>query len=441
MTNTPTEFAADSARADRRADETIAIIGLGYVGLPIGLDMADRFVDVIGFDISARRVAGLRAGTDATGEAAPERLASSRLVLTDDVQDLARATFFIVTVPTPINEAKRPDLTAMRSACDLIGPLLKPGDVVVFESTVYPGVTEEVCAPILEARSGLRCGADFNVGYSPERISPGDKTRALKDIVKVVAADTPQALDRVAGVYEDVITAGVHRCNSIKVAEASKVLENTQRDLNIALMNELAMICGRLGINTSEVLDAAATKWNFQRFTPGLVGGHCIGVDPYYLASLSEALGHSSELIMAARRVNESVAGYVASSLLKLLTRQGKGLAEARIGLFGLSFKENVPDLRNSKSFDVVRELREFGASVLVHDPHADPDEARAEGAELAPLDEMHDLDAMIVAVAHDEYLEDGSFLSRLRADGILVDVKSAYRDAALGDGQLYWAL
>ena len=435
----PSAGSTNMAAQDHK--DTIAVIGLGYVGLPLGLALAERYDGTIGFDISTTRVKGLTRGIDSTGETDIGSLTRSTLHITAEPLDLAKATFFIVTVPTPINDAKRPDLTALQNACNMIGGVLKTGDIVVFECTVYPGVTEEVCAPILEERSGLLCGRDFNVGYSPERINPGDKTRRVKDIVKVVAADTPDALDRVAAVYENIITAGIHRSPSIKVAEAAKVLENTQRDLNIGLMNELALICGKLGINTSEVIDAAATKWNFQRFTPGLVGGHCIGVDPYYLASLAESLGHNSDLILAARRVNESIAGHVASATLKQLARKGKPLGTARIGLFGLSFKENVPDLRNSKSFDVVNELREYGADVLVNDTHADAAEAAGEGIELTPLEAMQNLDAMIVAVAHDDYRNDPDFLDRLTQDGILVDVKSAFRDAPLKDDQSYWAL
>ena len=346
-----------------------------------------------------------------------------------------------MTVPTPIDKKKQPDLKPLRDACQIIGESLLAGDIVVFESTVYPGVTEEFCTPILEATSGLKAGTDFNVGYSPERINPGDKKRPLEDIVKLVSADTSEALDRVASVYSSVITAGVHRCASIKIAEAAKVVENTQRDVNIALMNELSLIFDRLDIDTTSVVEAAATKWNFQPFKPGLVGGHCIGVDPYYLSSLSETLGHNPQLIMAARRVNESVPAHVACSVIKKLCQQGVNIQTARIGLFGVTFKEEVPDVRNSKSFDIIEELQKYGVKPIVHDALLDLGEQISPIVEAASLDLMTDLDAMIVAVGHKVYLEETTFLERLSPKGCLFDVKSVFDPSRLTSEQVYWSL
>src|SRR5262245_40332840 len=353
--------------------EKIAVIGLGYVGLPVAISFG-RKLPTIGFDIRQRRIDELKKGHDETMEVTGDQLASSKhLEMTADPAKLADCTFYIVAVPTPIDSNNRPDLGPMISASKTIGPHLKKGDIVVYESTVYPGVTEEVCGPILDERSGLRNGVDYFLGYSPERINPGDKEHTFEKIMKVVSGQTPETLDRVARVYASVVTAGVHKAASIKVAEAAKVIENTQRDLNIALMNELALIFDRLGIRTADVLAAARTKWNFLPFSPGLVGGHCIGVDPYYLTTKAEQLGYQPEVILAGRRINDAMGAHVAQRLVKLLVHADRPVKGARVGVLGLTFKENVRDLRNSKVPDIVAELRQFAIDPLVHDPIADP--------------------------------------------------------------------
>ncbi|MBV8120068.1 MAG: nucleotide sugar dehydrogenase, partial [Alphaproteobacteria bacterium] len=338
-----------------------AIVGLGYVGLPVALAFARKFAPVIGFDISAQRIAALRAGRDTTGEIPQAALHGSSLRLTDEPDALGEASFLVVTVPTPIDAARRPDLRALTKACALIGPRLNSGAVVVFESTVYPGVTRDICGPLLASASGLIQGVDFKLGYSPERINPGDEEHRLETIVKIVAGQDDETLERVAAVYQQIVEAGVHRAASLEVAEAAKVIENTQRDLNIALMNELAVIFDRLGIPTREVLAAACTKWNFLRFTPGLVGGHCIGVDPYYLTARAEAAGYYPQVILSGRRINDGMPGFVAQRLVKLLIAAERPVKGARVGIIGLTFKENVRDLRNSRVPDIVAELREFG--------------------------------------------------------------------------------
>lgn len=419
----------------------IAVIGLGYVGLPLGVSLAQAYDDVLGYDVSQSRVEALQDDIDHTGEIETETLRDSSLIVSADPGALLDANFYIVTVPTPIDVSKQPDLNPLKNACNIIGRYLCPGDIVVFESTVYPGVTEDVCAPILEAMSGLTVGTDFNVGYSPERINPGDKQHPLESIVKVVSADTDEALERVAAVYGSIIKAGTHRCASIKIAEAAKVVENTQRDVNIALMNELALIFDRLNIDTASVVEAAATKWNFQPFKPGLVGGHCIGVDPYYLSSLSESLGHTPQLIMAARRVNESIASHVVRSVIKRLCQRGVNMQTARIGLFGVTFKEDVPDVRNSKSFDIIEELQLYGLNLLVHDPFITTGSDLAPGVKAGSLDDMTELDAMIVAVGHKSYLNEAGFLGRLVDDGCLIDIKSAFNADAISEHQVYWSL
>ena len=379
-----------------------AVVGLGYVGLPVALALARRFAPVVGFDVSARRIAALRAGHDATGEVAAAALRDSSLQLTGDPEALAQASFVIVTVPTPIDSERRPELGPLASACALIGPRLRQGTVVVFELTVYPGLTREVCGPLLAKASGLRPGIDFKLGYSPERINPGDRVHRLETIVKIVAGEDEETLERVAAVYGQVVEAGLHRASSLEIAEAAKVIENTQRDLNIALMNELAIIFDRLGIPTREVLAAAGTKWNFLPFTPGLVGGHCIGVDPYYLTARAEAAGYYPQVILSGRRINDGMGGFIAQRLVKLLISAERSVKGARIGIIGITFKEDVPDLRNSRVPDIVAELREFGISALVADPLADADEARREyGVELAALDQLGGLDGLILAVPH----------------------------------------
>ncbi len=408
--------------------EKIAVIGLGYVGLPVALSFG-RKLPTVGFDIRQRRVDELKKGHDETMEVTGDQLGSAtKLELTADPAKLADCTFFIVAVPTPIDSNNRPDLGPMISASKTIGPHLKKGDVVVYESTVYPGVTEDVCGPILDDLSGLKNGVDYFLGYSPERINPGDKEHTFEKIMKVVSGQNEETLDRVARVYSSVVTAGVHRAPSIKVAEAAKVIENTQRDLNIALMNELALIFDRMGIRTQDVLDAAGTKWNFLKFSPGLVGGHCIGVDPYYLTTKAQELGYLPEVILAGRRINNNVGPFIAQKCVKMLTSHDVPLRKAKVGILGLTFKENVPDLRNSKIPDIVAELAQYGIDAMVHDPLGDPREAHEEyKIEITPLEKLTGLDAVILAVAHDEYIKnmDGVF-ARVRDGGVVIDVKSA---------------
>jgi UDP-N-acetyl-D-glucosamine/UDP-N-acetyl-D-galactosamine dehydrogenase len=421
-----------------------AVIGLGYVGLPVALALARKCEPVIGFDISQRRIAALREGNDTTGEVTRAALRNTRLRLTDDPDALAEASFLIVTVPTPIDVDRRPDLTSLQSACALIGPRLRRGAVVVFESTVYPGLTREVCGPLLAKASGLEQGVGFKLGYSPERINPGDKQHRLETIVKIVAGEDAETLDRVAAVYGLIVEAGLYRASSIEVAEAAKVIENTQRDLNIALMNELAIIFDRLGISTKEVLEAAGTKWNFLPFTPGLVGGHCIGVDPYYLTARAEAVGYYPQVILSGRRINDGMGGFIAQRLVKLLIAAERPVKGAKIGIVGITFKENVPDLRNSRVPDIVAELRDFGIAPLVSDPLADPAEAKREyGVELVGLDQLSKLDGLILAVPHRVLAEQGwgKLFATLASGGIFVDVKSAVTRNQVPPGTPYWSL
>lgn len=423
--------------------EKIAVIGLGYVGLPVAVAMAENFADVVGFDIAKRRVEALQNGHDWTGEIAAERLRASQLAITADPAALAGCSFFIVTVPTPIDEQRRPDLEPLRASCRIIAPHLSKGAVVVFESTVYPGVTEDVCGALLDELSGLKHGVDYWLGYSPERINPGDQVRRLETITKIVAAESPAALERVKAVYGAVVEAGLHEAPTIKVAEAAKVIENTQRDINIALMNEIALIFDRMDIRTSDVLAAAGTKWNFLPFTPGLVGGHCIGVDPYYLTAAAEKLGYHPEVILSGRRINDNMGPMVARKLVQLLACAGKPIASARVGVLGLTFKENVPDLRNSKVPSILEELRAFGIKPMICDPVADPEEARREyGCMLAGRDDMHGLDALVLAVSHAEFAELAKDLPRMMAPaGVFVDVKSMLREADMPAGVRYWSL
>ena len=423
--------------------EKIAVIGLGYVGLPLSVALAGKF-DTLGFDISNRRVEELRQGQDSTHEVTAEVLANSSLQLTGDAAALAGRTIYIVTVPTPIDDANRPDFAAILSACALVGPALSPGAVVVFESTVYPGVTEEICGPALEKASGLKCGVDFKLGYSPERINPGDKEHPLEKIVKVVAGQDDETLARLAAVYGAIIEAGIHQAPSIKVAEAAKVIENTQRDVNIALMNEISKICDLVGIRSADVLAAAGTKWNFLKFHPGLVGGHCIGVDPYYLTAKAEELGYHPEVILSGRRVNDSMGGYVGQQLIKLLADRDLPLKKLRVGILGFTFKENVPDIRNSKVVDIYRELRSYGVEPLVHDPLAHAAEVVHEyDVELSPLSEFNALDAVILAVPHVDYhnLNHSGFNHMVGENGIFVDVKSFVAPSQLRSDIRYWSL
>ena len=424
--------------------ERIAVVGLGYVGLPVALAFARKYVDTVGFDISQRRIDELRRGIDHTGEVTADELKDTSINFTTRVEDMAGASFVIVTVPTPIDENRQPDLRPVKSACETAGRVLKKGAVVVFESTVYPGVTEEICGPLLARVSGLKQGEDFKLAYSPERITPGDREHTLERIVKVVAGEDSETLDRVAAAYGSIIDAGVHRAPTIKVAEAAKVIENTQRDLNIALMNELALIFDNLGIRTKDVLEAAGTKWNFLRFTPGLVGGHCIGVDPYYLTAKAESVGYHPQVILSGRRINDGMGAYIAQRLVKLLIQADLPVRNARVGVFGLTFKENVPDLRNSRVPDIVAELAQFGIAPMVHDPLADPAEASEEyGITLMPIDDFGDLHALILAVPHRNYVQNkiDSLVGRLVTGGVLVDVKSVVDPATVPDGFGYWSL
>ena len=421
-----------------------AVVGLGYVGLPVALALARHFSPVIGFDISAGRIAALRAGWDATGEVAGAALRATGLHLTDDPDALSEASFIVITVPTPIDADRRPDLRPLSEACTLIGPRLSPGAVVVFESTVYPGLTREVCGPLLAKASGLTQGVDFTLGYSPERINPGDKQHRLETIVKIVAGEDAQTLERVAAVYQRIVPAGLHHAASIEIAEAAKVIENTQRDLNIALMNELAIIFDRLGIPTREVLSAAGTKWNFLPFTPGLVGGHCIGVDPYYLTARAEASGYYPQVILSGRRINDGMGGFIAQRLVKLLIAAERPVKGARIGIVGLAFKENVPDLRNSRVPDIVAELHDFGITARIADPLADPDEARREyGIDLVPLDNFGGLDGLVLAVPHRVLREAGwdRLFAAVAPGGVFVDVKSAIARDRVPPAIRYWSL
>jgi UDP-N-acetyl-D-galactosamine dehydrogenase len=423
----------------------IAVVGLGYVGLPIAVAFGKQ-QRVIGFDINKAKIAELQKGLDRTGEVSDADLKATDVQYTFQPSALKAADFIIVAVPTPINEALQPDLTALRKSSELIGANLSPGSIVVFESTVYPGATEEVCQPILEQASGMKCGVDFKLGYSPERINPGDKEHRLETIIKVVSAQDDASLEIVANTYELVVKAGIHRAPSIKVAEAAKVIENTQRDLNIALMNELALIFHRLGIDTKSVLEAAGTKWNFLKFSPGLVGGHCIGVDPYYLTSKAESVGYHPQVILAGRRINNGMGKFVAEQTMKRLSELSRPVSDLKVAVLGLTFKENVPDLRNSKVPDIIRELQEYGVKVLVHDPIAQPEEAIEEyGIHLSKWDDLRDIDGMIVAVAHRGYADMGlqKLLKPLRSqrEGVVIDVKCLLDPAKLPKTLKYWRL
>ena len=424
-------------------DRKIAVIGLGYVGLPVAVAFAREGFAVTGFDIDALRVGELNSGQDRTREVEAADLRHSSLKFSNEADSLRESDFFIVTVPTPIDEARQPDLRAMFDASRLVGAALKKGDIVVYESTVYPGAVEEECAPILEQCSGLKVGFDFNVGYSPERINPGDKQHRLESITKVVSAQNAETLDTVAGVYGSVVKAGIHRAPSIKVAEAAKVIENTQRDLNIAFMNELSLIFQALGIDTGDVLAAARTKWNFLPFQPGLVGGHCIGVDPYYLTYRAEKAGYHPEVILAGRRINDGMGQRVAKECVRgLLRRKGAG---GVVTILGLTFKENVPDTRNSRVVDIVRELESFGLAVQVHDPLASPEDAKHEyGLTVTELGALRPADAVILAVAHGSYIEGGwPLIQKLLAggSGLVFDVKMKLDRSRKPDGIELWRL
>ena len=414
---------------------TIAVIGLGYVGLPLAVEFGKKF-ETLGFDLAADKVAAYARYVDPTGEVSSEDLrAATRLTCSTDPAVIGKADFIVVAVPTPVDDAHQPDFTPLLKSSESVGRHLKRGATVVFESTVYPGATEEVCIPIIEKHSGLSWKRDFFVGYSPERINPGDKERTVTKIVKVVSGDTPETLERVASVYGSIITAGVYPASSIKVAEAAKVIENTQRDLNIALMNELSLIFHRIGIDTLDVLKAAGTKWNFLPFRPGLVGGHCIGVDPYYLTHKAEKLGYTPQVILAGRRINDGMGKYVAEQTVKQMIASDLPVKGATVIVLGMTFKENCPDIRNSKVIDVVRELQSFGADVLVHDPIASSDECRHEyGVALTDWDALPKASAIVAAVSHKDYAEMGveGLLRKLVPGGVFADVKSAYDPQAL---------
>ena len=422
----------------------VSVIGLGYVGLPVAVAFG-KVLKTYGFDINALRIKELKSGFDRTGEVAAGDLAEADILFTDQIEELRRADFHIVAVPTPVDAANQPDLTPMLKASETVAGALKKGDIVVYESTVYPGVTEDECVPILERVSGLVCGVDFSVGYSPERINPGDKEHTFTKIKKVVSGQTAETLEIVAKVYESVVTAGVHRAPTIKVAEAAKVIENTQRDLNIALMNELAFIFDRMGIDTNAVLEAAGTKWNFLKFRPGLVGGHCIGVDPYYLTHIAEKMGYIPQVILAGRRINDGMGKFIAQRTVKEMIHAGHNILGATVTVLGLTFKENCPDLRNSKVVDIIRELQDYGVSVQVNDPLADAVEASHEyNLTLVPTCDLKPAAAVVVAVAHQEYCQ--LTVARLKAlmdkNPVLIDVKGIFdQDEVRDSGMRLWRL
>ena len=423
----------------------IAMIGLGYVGLPVAVAFGKLF-HVVGFDIKVQRIAELKAGYDSTREVSALDLATADILFTDDVADLQGIDFFIVAVPTPVSAGNKPDLGPLLAASRSVATALKPGAVVVYESTVYPGATEEDCVPVLEACSGLKFGTDFTVGYSPERINPGDREHTFAKVKKIVSGSDAATLDIVADVYAAVVTAGVHRTSSIRVAEAAKVIENTQRDLNIALMNEFSVVFKRMDIDTQEVLDAASSKWNFLPFRPGLVGGHCIGVDPYYLTYKAEKLGYIPQVILAGRRINDNMGRYVARNTIKLMLAQGIDVARSRIGVMGITFKENCPDTRNSKVIDMIREFEDYGVKVVVSDPHADSEDLRSHHQmELEGIDAEHPVDALVIAVSHTLYrhLKPEDLRAMTRGDKpVLIDVKSVQPRAALESvGFTVWRL
>lgn len=426
-------------------EEKISLVGLGYVGMPIAVAFAKK-AKVIGYDLNEKKIALYQKGIDPTCEVGDEAIKATTVEFTADETKLKEARFHIVAVPTPVYEDHTPDLSPVEGASRILGRNLTKGSVVVYESTVYPGVTEDVCVPILEAESGLKCGVDFKVGYSPERINPGDKVHRLETIVKIVSGMDEETLDTVARVYELVVDAGVHRAPTIKVAEAAKVIENSQRDINIAFMNELSIIFNKLGIDTKSVLEAAGTKWNFLKFYPGLVGGHCIGVDPYYLTYKAEQIGYHSQVILAGRRINDGMGKYVAENCVKNLIKSGKAVKGARVAILGFTFKENCPDTRNSKIYDIVKELREYGIEPMIADPVADAAEAKRHyGIEFADLTDVKEMDAVILAVAHREF---SNFtvdeMDAFFADGtrVLLDIKGLLdRTVYENAGYSYWRL
>jgi UDP-N-acetyl-D-galactosamine dehydrogenase len=424
---------------------TVAVVGLGYVGLPVAVAFGKQR-PCIGYDLNRKRIQSLKQHLDATGEVAAAELAAAKhLEPSADPAELARADFIIVAVPTPINAARQPDLSPLQSASEAVGRHMKPGATVIYESTVYPGATEEVCVPILEKHSGMRWRQDFHVGYSPERINPGDKEHTFAKIRKVVSGDDAETLEKVAELYGSVVTAGVYRASSIRVAEAAKVIENTQRDLNIAFVNELSIIFEKLGLDTLEVLKAAGTKWNFLPFRPGLVGGHCIGVDPYYLTHKAELVGYHPEVILAGRRINDSMGQHIARKAVQQMIHAGRNIKGARVNVLGLTFKEDCPDIRNSKVIDIIRELHEFGVETYIHDPAASADEALHEyGVKLAAWDELPVADALILAVPHRKFLNLGNdeIKNKIVRHGCVIDVKSVLdAEAFRREGLRVWRL
>ena len=429
-------------------EEKIALVGLGYVGMPIAVAFA-RKVQVIGFDLNEEKINLYKSGMDPTKEVGDDIIRETKVMFTSREEDLRQARFHIVAVPTPVNADHTPDLSPVEGASRILGRNLQKGSVVVFESTVYPGVTEDICVPILEKESGLKCGVDFKIGYSPERINPGDKVHRLETITKIVSGMDEETLDTVAKVYELVVEAGVYRAESIKVAEAAKVIENSQRDINIAFMNELSIIFNRMGIDTKAVLEAAGTKWNFLKFYPGLVGGHCIGVDPYYLTYKAEELGYHSQIILSGRRINDDMGKYVAESLVKNLIKADCNVKNANVGILGFTFKENCPDTRNTKVIDIYNELMEYGITPIVVDPVADAAEAkRLYGIEFQTMDKMRDMDAVVIAVSHEPFLSftqemiDGFFPQQAKKK-VLLDLKGILNRKVYDarEDYLYWRL
>lgn len=430
-------------------EEAISLVGLGYVGMPIAVEFAKRGVKVIGYDLNAAKIETYKAGVDPTHEVGDEAIRETSVEFTSDEEDLRRAKFHIVAVPTPVNDDHTPDLSPVEGASKILGRNLTKGSIVVFESTVYPGVTEDVCVPVLERESGLKCGVDFKIGYSPERINPGDKVHRLNTITKIVSGMDEETLDNVAKVYEIVVDAGVHRAESIKVAEAAKVIENSQRDINIAFMNELSIIFNKMGIDTLSVLKAAGTKWNFLNFRPGLVGGHCIGIDPYYLTYKAEMMGYHSQIILSGRKINDDMGKYAAEQVVKKLIAADLPVRKAKVGILGLTFKENCPDTRNSKVVDIIKELNEYGIEPLVVDPVADADEARRlYGITLGSVSDVKDCDAVILAVAHEKFANmtmeqiDSMFKEIDNGKKVIADIKGILnrRDYEMA-GYSYWRL
>ena len=422
----------------------VGIVGLGYVGLPLTLALGRAFHGTVGFDVSVGKVNALLAGKDPTDEGLEAEIQESTVEFTTDATKLSSCDVVIVAVPTPIDKNRQPDLTPMISASKTVASNLKRGAIVVFESTVYPGVTEEICGPVIEEVSGLQRGKDFFLGYSPERINPGDKEHTLERIVKVVAGETPAITDKLEKVYGAVVKAGIHKASSIRVAEAAKVIENSQRDLNIALMNELSIIFDRMGIRTKDVLEAAGTKWNFLKFFPGLVGGHCIGVDPYYLTAKAQQLGYHPQVILAGRRINDDMGKFIAQRTVKLMSNGGIPLKDAKIGIMGITFKENVTDTRNSRVPDIAHELAEFGIKAMMFDPLADPEVVKHEyGLELTPLSAFKDLQGLIVAVSHKEIVKMGvdGLAKMVAPGGVFIDVKSMFTPDQIPSNLKYWSL